>query len=176
MSKQLIYEATNDITLFSLPFIIICLAFVFIIIYIIKTWKHSEGTVGKILFLLIPIVMSIIIITQSVNFFKIKHVLSDFEKGKCEVVEGKIENYEQYYKIGTMAKEDYPDRFFVDGIEFIVYGYSTYGIEYFLRQTDGSKLQEGQDVRITFANCFYQNLILKVELIEKDDTAENTKE
>lgn len=174
MNKQLIYEVTNDVTLFSLPFIIICLAFILVIIYIIKTWKNSDGIVGKFLFLLIPIVMSIAIITQFVNFFKIKHILSDFEKGKCEVAEGKIENYEQYYKIGTMSEEDYPDRFFVDGTEFILYGYSTYGIEYFLRQTDGGKLQEGQNVRITFANNFYENLILKVELIEKDDTVENT--
>lgn len=167
MSTQVIYEVTNDSTVqpFSLPIIIICLLLIISIAYIIKTWKNSESVVGKILFILIPIGLSIAIITQFANFFRIKQVLSDFEKGNCEVVEGKVENYEQFYEVGTMAKEDYPDRFFVDGTEFIVYGYSTYGIEYYWRRADGSKLQEGQYVRITYANHFHENLILKVEVI-----------
>lgn len=173
MNTQVIYEATNGFHLFSLPFIVICLILILLIVYIIKTWKNSEGIAGKILFLLIPIGLSVVVITQFADYFKVKQVFSDFQKGNCKIAEGKIENYEQNYEVGTMAKEDYPDRFFVDGTEFVVYGYDTYGIEYFLRQADGSKLQEGQYVRITYAFSFHQNLILKIELIEKDDTVEN---
>ncbi|MCH5191718.1 MAG: hypothetical protein J1F23_06085 [Oscillospiraceae bacterium] len=169
MNIQTIYEATNDFTPFSLPFIIICLVFILAIVYAIKVWKKSNVGV-KIGLILVPVLMSIVIISQFSNFFRTEKVFSDFQKGNCKIAEGEIENYEQYYEVGTMAKEDYPDRFFVDGTEFIVYGYSTYGIEYFWRQDDGSPLQEGQYVRITYENCFYQNLILKVELIEKDNT------
>ncbi|MGN0526303.1 MAG: hypothetical protein ACI4IF_02630 [Acutalibacteraceae bacterium] len=172
MNTHVLYEVTNDSIVhpFSLSFVIICLFFVLSIVYISKTWKNSDSLLGKILFLLVPFLLSVAILTQFINFFKIKHVLSDFENGNCQVAVGKIENYEQHYEVGTMAMEDYPDRFFVDDTEFIVYGYSTYGIEYYWRQVDGSKLQEGQYVRITYKNCFYENLILKVELIEKDDT------
>lgn len=169
MNTQIIYEATGDISPFSLPFVVICLFFILAIVYAIKVWKKSDVGV-KIGLILVPVLTSIVIISQFSNFFRTKQVFENFKNGNCKIAEGKIENYEQYYEVGTMAKEDYPDRFFVDGTEFIVYGYYTYGIEYFWRQDDGSPLQEGQYVRITYENSFHQNLILKVELIEKDNT------
>ena len=58
-------------------------------------------------------------------------MLLDFENGNCQVAVGRIENYEQHYQVGTMSMKDYPDRFFVDDTEFIVYGYPTYGVEYY---------------------------------------------
>lgn len=173
MNTQIIYDVSNEppITPFSIPVIIICLLSIIFIVYLIKTWKNSDSVVGNIILLVVAVfVLSITVTTHSVNFFKVKKILSDYEKGNCEVVEGQLENYEQFYKVGTMAEEDYPDRFFVGDTEFIVYGYSTYGVEYFWRQSDGSELQEGQDVRITYVNCFHENLILKVELLEEDNT------
>lgn len=169
MNIQIVYETTGDISPFSLPFIVICLFFIVVIAYAIKVWKNSN--VGaKIGLILVPVLMSIVIISQFSNFFRTKQVFENFQNGNCKTAEGRIENYEQNYRVGTMEKDDYPDRFFVDGTEFIVYGYSTYGIEYFCRQNDGSPLQEGQYVRITYENCFHENLILKVELIEKGNT------
>lgn len=173
MNTQIIYDVANDPPTwpFSLSLIIVSFVSIVFIAYLIITWKNSDSLVGNIILLVVAIfVLFITITTQITDFFKIKQIFSDYEKGNCEVVEGKIENYEQFYKVGTMAKQDYPDRFFVDDTEFIVYGYSTYGVEYFWRQSDGSKLQEGQDVRITYANCFHENLILKVELMEEDNT------
>lgn len=173
MNAQIIYEATDDIHPFTLPFISICLFFIMSIVYIIKTWKNAEGIVGKILFLFIPIGLSIVIITQISDYFEVKQVLTDFQNGKCNVAEGIIENYEEDYKVGTRSEGDYPDRFFVDGTEFIIHkDYSAFGVGYYWRQSDGSKLREGQYVRITYSFTFYNNIILKVELIEKD-TPEN---
>ena len=177
MNTQIIYDVANEppITPFSIPVIIICLLSIIFIVYLIKTWKNSDSVVGNIILLVVAVfVLSITVTTHSVNFFKVKKILSDYEKGNCEVVEGQIENYEQFYKVGTMAEEDYPDRFFVGDTEFIVYGYSTYGVENFWRQSDGSELQEGQDVRITYVNCFHENLILKVELMEEPPQISST--
>lgn len=165
MNTQIIYEATNDITPFSLPFIIICLFFILSLIYSLRVWKNSDFG-GRLGLVLIPLILAFAIIIQFINFFKVEQLFWDFKHGNCEVAEGKIENYEQYYEVGTMSKEDYPDRFWVDDTEFIVYGYSTYGLEYFLRQADGSPLEEGQNVRIYYIFAFYQNLIFKVELLE----------
>lgn len=166
MKTKIVYEATNDITPFSLSFIIFCLFFILSLIILFKLWKNSNLG-GRIGLILIPFLMSIVLISHFAAFFEIEKLFSEFEKGNCEVVEGKIVIYEQYYEIGTMSKEDYPDRFLVDGTEFIVFGYSTYGLEYYLRQADGSPLKEGQNVRICYINAFHENLIFKIEMLEE---------
>lgn len=165
MNTKIIYEATNDITPFSLPFIIFCLFFIVSIIVLLKLWKNSNFG-GRIGLILIPLLMSVVLISHFSVFFETEQLFREYEKGNCEVAEGMIVNYEQYYEVGTMSKEDYPDRFLVDGTEFIVYGYSTYGLEYYLRQVDGSLLKEGQNVRICYINAFHENLIFKIELLE----------
>lgn len=165
MNPKIVYEATNDITPFSLPFIIFCLFLILALIIALKLWKNSNVG-GKIGLILIPLLMSIVLISQFSNFFIAKQLFWTFENGNCEVAEGRIVNYEQDFKIGTMSEENYPDRFFVDGTEFIVYGYPTYGLEYYLRQVDGSNLKEGQTVRISYINCFHENLIFRIELLE----------
>lgn len=172
MNTQIIYEATNNIHPFTLPFIIICIVLILVIVYIVKNWKKYEGPfIGKILFLLVPIGLSIAIITQFTDYFKVKQVLADFQNGKCNVAEGIIENYEEDYKVGTRSEGDYPDRFFVGGNEFIIHeDYTAFGVGYCLRHADGSELQEGQYVRITYSFTFYNNMILKVELMEEDNT------
>ena len=166
MNTQIVYEATNDITPFSFSFIIFCLFFILSLIFIFKLWKNSNIG-GKFGLILIPLLMSIVLISHFAIFFQTEQLFWNFKKGACEVVEGKIVNYEQYYKVGTMSNENYPDRFFVDDTEFIVFGYSTYGLEYCLRQADGSILKEGQNVRICYMNAFHENLIFKIEILEE---------
>lgn len=165
MNNTIIYEATNGITPFSIPFAIFCLIFLIVIAYALKVWKKSELGV-KIGLVLVPAVMSIVLIAQFATFFQTKQVLDSYIKGDCEIVEGEISNYEQKYEVGTMSEDKYPDRFFVNNIEFIVYGYQTYGIEYCLRQADGSKLENGQSVKIYYTKFKYENLILKIELTD----------
>ena len=99
MNTQIIYEATGDISPFSLPFVVICLFFILAIVYAIKVWKNSDVGV-KIGLILVPILTSIVIISQFSNFFRIKQVFQNFQNGNCKIAEGKIENYEQYYEVG----------------------------------------------------------------------------
>ena len=59
MNTQIIYEATNNIHPFTFPFIIICIVLILVIVYIVKNWKNYGGPfIGKILFLLVPIGLS----------------------------------------------------------------------------------------------------------------------
>lgn len=173
MNTKTFYEATNDITPFSIPFIIFCLFFILTLIVLLKLWKNSSVS-GRCGLVLIPVLMSVAIVSQFSTFFATKQLFEEFKNGNCEIAEGKIVNYEQNYEIGTMAKENYPDRFFVDNTEFIVYGYSTYGLEYSLRQTDGSILKNGQNVRITYSNRFHENLILKIEIINQNQSGDGS--
>ena len=78
MNTQIIYEATGDISPFSLPFVVICLFFILAIVYAIKVWKKSDVGV-KIGLILVPVLTSIVIISQFSNFLEPNKCLKIFK-------------------------------------------------------------------------------------------------
>jgi len=163
--KQIIYEAEHFYKFsLSIPFIVICIIDVIIIFllarFVVKNGIHNAKY--EILFFgFIIAVLSLIIGSLIYCHIDAKHKVYDqYLKGNYSTVEGYIENYTPDPDGARL-----PDRFNINDIDFSVPGYvSCWG--YPLRKVDGGILENGMKVKICYIHYKYENVIMKIELIE----------
>lgn len=166
MNNSIIYEAkiSNEV---SVPFIILVVVFLIILIFgIIACVKNPQARiVDKIGPFIVDFILLFIIICLAVNSFDSKYKVWDqYSKGDYLVAEGTIENYEKVK--GISDKDIKYDSFTVSGINFHVPGFATvWG--YPLRQIDGGVLKNGIKVKIYYIPYKFENVIMKLELVEQ---------
>ncbi|MGM9645336.1 MAG: hypothetical protein ACI3XS_01410 [Eubacteriales bacterium] len=158
MDYTVIYEAgmPNGI---SIPFIVIVLSFIAMTVWGIILFRNKSGSVkNKIFPFIVAAVLLIVIVACIVNFMSSYYnVWKAYTGGEGLVAEGTIENYEV---VEGRSEIDY---FEVNGVEFSVPGYaSEFGYE--LRKSDGSILDSGVKVRITYVKYKTENVIMKLEV------------
>lgn len=158
MTYKTIYEAQRSYDSISPTFIIVTIASIVLIVLMIKDWKNQR-IVSKIGMTVVILTLSIIFISMVYSFISSQVlVYNKYAKGKYSVAEGTIENYTQ--------KADHPpaDFFDVSNIDFEVPGFTNWG--YALRQRDGGVLKDGVQVRICYIHYKFENVIMKLELLE----------
>ena len=157
MKYELIYEAINNNTFLSLPYIAICVFEILFFLYIFFNWKHNNigGRIGMVI---IPLIVLIVIVSVPIQSLSSKTVFSKYQNGEASIVEGTIE----HYQVANNERGNAVDRFVVDGISFVVPEISTTGYGYTHRQIDGGVLKEGQRCIIHYVSHKEENVIMKL--------------
>ncbi len=160
MSYQIIYEAKQSYGGLSPILIIPIIIAIVIAIGTIKAWKSGALSM-KIIFSILSIIMLLVFFSITWNELNSRiKVYDPYKKGEYQIVEGKIEKY-----LPNTDRTQLPDRFEVNDVDFVVPGFNTkWG--YPLRQIEGGVLKEGLTVRIQYIHYKFENVIMKLELLE----------
>lgn len=160
MEYTCIYEALPN-SLVSLPFILLCVLEFCVAIYGIINWK-TNAVSGKICICLVFILLIMFISVTIYNYFDSDTIWETYQNGDCLVAEGIIEDY----KVGNEGR---PDRFTVNGVDFAVSNSSATGYGYTMRQDSGGVLRNGQYCKIFYVPYKYENVIMKILLVQESD-------
>lgn len=165
MNNLIIYEAKPSHEISILFFIIILIFIIVLIFGITLCIKNREARViDKIGPFVVDAILLFIIICIVITSFDSKNkVWNQYSKGNYLVAEGSIANYEE---VKGISNEDIKyDSFSIAKTEFHVPGFTTiWG--YPLRQVDGGVLKNGLKVKIYYVPYKFENVIMKLELIE----------
>ena len=142
-------------------FVIFSLVAIFVTLYLILSWGKFD-TGDRIFFSIISAVMLLVVFSQVYTAIDAKHkVYNAYVSGEYLTVEGVISEY-------TLAEEgqpNLPDDFYVNDVSFSVPGFvSIWG--YPLKQVDGGILKDGIYVRICYIPYKFENVIMKLEILE----------
>ena len=158
-----IYEALPN-SLFSLPFVILCVFELILTIYTIATWGNNENST-KIGMLIALFVLLIMIVSTIYGYCSSQTIWDNYKSGDYHTVEGTIEDYE----VGTEEKLAYPDRFTVNGVHFIIAEHPYTGYGYSKRQYDGGSLRNGLYCKICYIPYGVENVIMKLEIVQNTE-------
>mgnify|MGYP001213392452 CR=1 FL=1 len=152
----------------SVPSIIIILVFIILLIYGIIMWKNNPEVriIDKIGPFVVDGILLICIISVTITSIDSKYrVWNEYTKGNYLIAKGTIGSYEEVK--GISETDIKYDSFIVSDIEFHVPGFVTvWG--YPLRQVDGGVLKNGMNVEIYYIPYKFENVIMKIELLESD--------
>ena len=142
-------------------FVIFCITALLAVLLVIVFWKKIDIGV-RCLSIAIIVFMLFIVSCQVYTAIDAKHkVYNAYIAGEYLTVQGVISDY-------TLAEEgqpNLPDRFYVDDIPFSVPGFvSAWG--YPLKHADGGILEDGMRVRIYYVPYKFENVIMRIELID----------
>ena len=155
-----IYEATPFYGVHP-AFVIFCVITFLIILLVIVFWKKVDTGVRCFTSAIIVFLLFIIFCQAYTSIDTKCKVYNVYVAGEYLTVQGVISDY-------TLAEEgqlNLPDSFNVDGVEFSVPGFvSAWG--YPLKQVDGGVLEEGMYVRIRYIPYKFENVIMKIEILE----------
>ena len=142
-------------------FVIFCVITVLITLFVIVFWKKVDTGVRCLALAIIVFLLFMISCQAYTSIDAKRKVYNAYVAGEYLEIQGVISDY-------TLAEEgepNLPDRFFVNELRFSVPGsVSAWG--YPLKQVDGGILQEGITVRICYIPYKYENVIMKLEVIE----------
>lgn len=160
MKYTVVYESelSNSV---SIPFIVITILFVVMMVWGIFLTKSNQGNLKSgIGPFVIAFVLFVIIVVCVVNYISsYTNIWKKYDSQETMVVEGIVENYE------IIKGRDETDTFTVNDVVFNIPNYaSEYG--YTLRQKDGSILEDGVMVRITYIEYKTENIIMKLEMLQ----------
>lgn len=160
MDYKIIYEAQSSYGGISPVMIIPIFIAVVVGIGTIKAWKSDKRSL-KIMFAFLSAVIFLIFFSLLFNEFRSKNeVYKPYVNGKSSIIEGTIEKY-----VPNTDGSQLPDRFEVGSTDFAIPGFtSKWG--YPLRQIDGGILKDGLKVRIHYIHYKFENVIMKLELLE----------
>lgn len=155
-----IYEA-QPVYGINPAFLILCLITILIVVLIVVFWGKVDKGV-RCLSLAVAFFLLFIITCQVYTAIDAKRKVYDrYIAGEYLTVEGIITDY-------TLAEEgqpNLPDSFCVDEVNFSVPGFvSAWG--YPLKRADGGILENGIYVRIYYIPYKFENVIMKMELLE----------
>ncbi len=142
-------------------FTVFCVITALLVLLLIVFWKKVDTGVHWFISLIIAF-MLFVIFSQMFVFFEAKcKVYEEYKKGNYFVVEGRIKGYVP----AEEGQPNLPDQFNVNGVAFQVPGFvSIWG--YPLKNTDGGVLKEGTPVRIYYIPYKFENVIMKLEILE----------
>lgn len=163
MEYGIIYEASHN-HLVTIPFIIIVVLEILLTVYTVINWKYNS-TSGRIGMCFVGIFLLMIISAIIFKYLSTQSIWNDYKNNNYQIVEGIIENYE----VGTDEKLSFPDRFSIEGTEFVVSNHPSTGYGYSLRQYDGGVLRDGCKCAIYYVPYGFENVIMKIELLENTE-------
>ena len=141
-------------------FIVFLIITILIFALLVAFWKKIDIG-GRFFVSFIIIFCAFIVFCQAYTAIEAKNkVYDEYQKGNYLVAEGEISGY-------TTAEEgqsNLPDYFYVDNVEFQVPGFVT-SWGYPLKKVEGGILENGMKVRICYIEYKYENVIMKIELL-----------
>ena len=161
MEYSTIYEASHNY-LITTPFIIAVVLEILLTIYAIINWKYNSigGRMGMCIagaFLLFIISVTL------VKYCSTQLIWDSYKNNDYQIVEGTIENYE----VGSDEKISFPDRFSIEGTEFIISNHQSFGYGYSLRHCDGGVLCNGLRCAIYYIPYGSENVIMKIMIYKE---------
>lgn len=142
-------------------FVIFCVITVLITLLVIVFWKKVDTGVRCLVSAIIVFMFFIISCQAYTSIDAKRKVYNAYVAGEYLEIQGVISDY----TLAEKGEPNLPDRFFVNELRFSVPGFvSAWG--YPLKQVDGGILQEGITVRICYIPYKYENVIMKLEVIE----------
>ena len=109
---------------------------------------------------IVVLIFMLIIICILISHMSSISIYNDYLDGEYIIVEGTISNYE----IGTGERGAYPDRFTVQGVDFIISDNNSTGYGYSLRHSNGGLLENGKKCKIYYIPYKGENVIMKLYL------------
>ncbi len=165
MNNSIIYEAQPPQGI-SIVFIVVVLVFIILLLYGIGMCIKQPKTqlVGKIVIFFADAVILLCIVSVAIPAVDSGNkVWNRYLKGDYLVAKGIIDDYEDVK--GFTEKDLRYDSFSVSDVEFHVPGFVTvWG--YPLMRIEGGVLKNGMNVKIYYIPYKFENVIMKLELLE----------
>ncbi len=119
--------------------------------------KRKYGMLFGIFFCLFALMMSAAVVSSKAGSHQTAVAL--FNSKKRKTVEGVVQNYHPMPEGGHDS-----ERFTVGGVKFEFYGYDLGSPGYHTAAVDGGAIKADEYVRLTYANYYDDNVILKIEV------------
>lgn len=157
---NVLYEAGAEYGV-SPTFLVFCCVLVTIIIIVVACWQKIDLGVRIFSSILILFLSFIVVCQIYVAFDARNKIYNEYRLGHYYVAEGEIYNY----TCAEDGEDNLPDYFSVSNVNFQVPGFvSCWG--YPLKVADGGVLHEGMRVRILYINYKFENVIMRIEIID----------
>lgn len=164
---MVLYEAQRASFPILMVLILTIVALIFLVLNI-WSWKRNEVAARICLTVITALLLAVVGIVF-VEYSKTQEIFALYECGEYQQVTGVITDYTVRQ---TDSQEAIPDDFLVSGITFYAHssGSAAFGYGY-PRRSDGGQLENGQIVMIYYSPYQYENVILKILLL--DDNSNN---
>lgn len=157
---KVIYEAKPYYGL-NPAFVVFCIVTIIVAIILFAFWKKVDIGVRCFVSFIIVFFLFVICCQIYTGIHSWYNIYRAYVLGNYTIAEGTIDEY-------TFAEEgqpNLPDRFSVGGVCFQAPGFvSSWG--YPLKSSDGGVLKDGMVVRIHYVSYKYENVIMRIELLE----------
>ena len=160
-----LYEAKSFYGV-NATFIVLCVVTALVIVLLIVFWQKVDIGVRCLLSFIIVFFLFIIGCQIYIEIDARHKVYNEYIAGNYFEVEGEINDY----TLAEKGQSRLPDYFDVAGVTFSVPGFvSEWG--YPLNRANGGELEEGLYVRVCYVPYKFENVIMKLEILTKDDVS-----